>query len=162
MRHLAVAAVVASAVALVGASGCGKSGDTPCSPQSEGFGDAVSITRTTLFEGERTKGTCRPRLEVLQTDDDLKRARDELDLGELNHVDFARERVVLRESGRERAIRWVVSRGDALTVGTEGCTGAFGDGCLIELIKITTTTANATATDYACPGLPCGSIPSEP
>ncbi|MBS2016805.1 MAG: hypothetical protein JST00_28225 [Deltaproteobacteria bacterium] len=142
------------------ATACGE-GERPCTPSSEGYGDATSLVWTSLLEMERAEGPCRPRVELYATGADLRRAADEVQIQDLPFVDFTRERVVLREAPAERGLTWVARRGDKVTIGTQACAGNTPAGCGIHLYKVTTT-EGATIDEHVCAPLQCAGVQSDP
>jgi len=149
---------VAGVVAVV--SAC-THGDKPCTPESEGYGDAAALGWTSLLEADRTEGACRPRVEILSNGADLRRATDELQLDEAPFVDFAREKVVVREAPVDRGVTWMAARGDKVTIGTQGCSGTEPTGCHVHFYKVTTN-GGASVDEHACPALSCGAVQSDP
>lgn len=139
---------------------CG-SAQVVCTPQNAGFGDATTLTKTTVLDVDRTSGTCRPRVELYKTQEDLQRLYVELELGDPPPVDFARDMVVVRESTGERGLRWVVVRNDVVTAGTQGCTGEVASRCLVEIFSVSIRTP-ARGEEHACAAISCNAVSSDP
>lgn len=132
-----------------------------CTPQSEGFGDASTLTRTSILDVDRTTGACRPRIEVYRTPEDFKRLYDELELGDPPAIDFTREVVIAREGTGERGLRWAVLRNDVVTVGSQGCTGDVASRCLVEIFRVENRVP-ARGDEHACAPVSCNGVSSDP
>lgn len=148
-------------VVVVLSPGCGYSDARACTPESEGYADATGLVWTSLLEADRTEGTCRPRVEIYSTGADFRRATDELKLDPPPFVDFAREKVVVREAQSERGVTWMARRGDKVTIGTQACSGTEPSVCHVHFYKVTTNDG-ASADEHACAPLQCGAVQSDP
>ncbi len=156
-----VRAAFGALLALLAVAAC--AADQPnavCTASGEGFGDAKALTRRSLYEKERASGACMERLQAITSQKDLDKAFAELGEGDVPAVDFARESVVRREATRERGIKWVVARGDVVTVGVQACGGSAALECLIEIFAV--SEAKPRAELHTCEAVKCSSITSEP
>lgn len=146
--------------AVTASSACTKAPGA-CSPESEGYGDATGLLWSTLVEVDRADGACRPRVEMYSTGADLRRATDELEIRDVPFVDFARERVVVREAPNGRTLAWMAARGEKVTVGTQACIGTVAEGCHVHFYRVTTA-GGTSADEHVCPEIGCGGVQSDP
>lgn len=149
---------VALGVVVLSSPGCGYSSARTCTPESEGYADATGLGWTSLLETERTEGACRPRVELYANGADLRRAVEELKLEMPTFIDFAREKVIVREAPSERGLIWMARRGDKVTIGTQACSGNEPTGCHVHFYKVQTD-AGSTADEHACAAIACGGFP---
>lgn len=148
-------------VAVAASSACGPDSGTVCTPKSEGFLDTEVVERTVILETERPAGACTSRVKVVRAEDALRKLYADLQLGEAPMVDFTRNVVVLREGTRERAIRFVVARDDAVMLAVQGCTAEVPNGCLLEIFSLPISSP-VRGEERSCETLNCGAVPSDP
>ncbi len=73
---------------------------------------------------------------------------------QLPAVDYATETVILREESHAHPATWLVTDGDTITIGSQGCAGG-GDGlCRLEVFAVDAIVTKAAA--YACDEVGCG------
>ncbi|CAN5763607.1 hypothetical protein BH11MYX4_BH11MYX4_22430 [soil metagenome] len=135
-----------------------------CTPASAGLGDQRTVVRREL-PGLATKSDCSPHVEILRSADDLRAAYQRLGVAiigdggptssgavELPSVDFTTETVVLREETDLHPVSWMVTEGDLVTIGSQGCaTGA--EVCSVAVLAIDARVTKAEA--YSCEALGC-------
>lgn len=133
-------------------AGCGYPDKELCAPQSSGFGDAQTIPQRIVLEGDRV-GACNPRIEVIRSDEQLRAAFATLQSSDPPAIDWTKESVVLREATLERGVRWLVNRGDDVTVGLQGCLIADTTGCHVVMFQVPIVAARVES--HECKAIDC-------
>lgn len=138
----------------LGVVSCLKADPSPCSPGAAGVGDGTELARRLLATGERVDGKpCDNRIETIRDGFALRTAFVELGDAPAPFVDFSRESAILIEQPNVRGVRFVVARGDTVTIGVQGCDGLVPEGCKVEIFSVPHVTARANP--YVCQGVSC-------
>lgn len=132
-----------------------------CDPETFGLPNTRAATRE-LTGLPASAGACaRPRLEVIQSSEELRRFHEGLaaanDAGTASEppaVDFSRERVLVREGRGEVGINWIVTQGDVATVGLRGCKTVSPETCIVTVTAVSALVTKAEAKE--CEAVACG------
>jgi hypothetical protein len=96
---------------------------------------------------------------VIASQEDLDRLNTEIgvrgdgDAG--TAVDFARERVLVREGVGGEGILWAVETGETAVVGLQRCSSPTTPSCYVEVIAVPALVSRVES--RACDAVPCGS-----
>ena len=158
--------LLVGALGLLLATAC-QSSQSPCTPESSGFGAQTRITTRRALPGLDLKATCQPRVKTIRSDADLRTAYTDIGVKLLDatghgvkgsialpKVDWSTETVVLREATHEQDVSWIVTDGTNVTLGTQGCTGAGAPTCGVTMFAVPAIVTTAAA--YACTDIGCG------
>lgn len=172
LRALAQILVAGLLIAAMTAApgGCGQ---TPCTPEEHGLAGATRLTLRQLPGRAATPDVpcTRPRIEVVSSDEELRRLYDELaspDGGapasgavEYPAVDFTRERVIVREGPSTQGISWAVAQGETGFIGLLSCGGVQNTGCVVNVVAVPALITRAES--RTCDPVGCGNpMPAPP
>lgn len=168
-RSFTTLALLASTL-LATFSGCTRSDPPACTPESAGFDSQPRVLFTEL-EGRVEKSSCTPRIEVVRSAAELRKAYlaagahvqgdpdggSATDAVALPAIDWAHNIVVVREALDDQEVAWMATRDGALTVGTRGCFGFATGTCRVQFFSVEVVAT--TATGHACENVACGGAP---
>jgi hypothetical protein len=129
-----------------------------CEPETFGYNDAQRVTfRALPAPDAQSKPCARTRLDVLATQAELEGVYTDLALLPAPAVDFARERVIVRE-GAPGGTTWAVASGEVAVLGLRACTVAAAQGgCVVEIVAV--ASAIQRAETRTCEPVGCGVQP---
>jgi hypothetical protein len=132
-----------------------------CTPEEKGLGNAATLAIRHLGVTPGRGSACeRPRIEVVASAADLERTYADLRDGGLDGgdtaVDFARERVIVRQGVYGQGISWAVAQGETAIVGLLACKSTRVDSpaCYEEVIAIPAVVTRVEA--RSCDPVGCG------
>lgn len=135
-----------------------------CTPDDQGFGDAQRLAIRPLDKRSSSVACASPRVEVLASEEELRRLFDLLGPNTDGGagppaVDFARERVIVRESPSGESMSWAVAEGETATVGVLACVRPpqTPPSCLVEIIAVPSIVTRVDA--KRCTAVACGGRP---
>ncbi len=156
MRRAVTLAILTGAVvtATAGAQGCG---DTSCTAENHGLGDAPALALRTLPGKVNTEVPCAAEgVRLLASEAELQALYDTLEVAPENRpvVDFARERVIVNETMKSEGLNWAVQRGETAIVGLLGCGFHQGTTCVIQVSAVPALVTGVEA--RTCDPVRCG------
>jgi hypothetical protein len=148
------------AVIAVASSALGCESDPTCSAEDHGLGSARKLTVRELPTAVAKPGPCATsRLDVLGSQAELDAAYADLGLsGDGVSVDFARERVILREGVPTQSIAWASAKEDTAVLGLVACLNATtSPSCIVNLVAVPALVTRVET--RSCDPVRCGSPP---
>ncbi len=161
--------VSVSVVVLAALASACETTEKACTAESSGFGAQTRLRQRVLSEPV-SREECRPRLETIRSDSELRSAYEAMGVAILNPdggesapeamrlpiVDWEKQTVLLREATDAQSISWIVIEGDTLTVGTQGCVSAGTGACAATLVVVPAVATKAKG--HSCGSIACDAI----